>query len=104
MKVVVIGGGPAGMMASIECARNGNEVILIEKNRTCGRKLSITGKGRCNITNNIDISEFISNIPGNGKFLYSAFSTYTNRDLINYINSLRSSYKSRKRRKSISCV
>ncbi|MBO5143192.1 MAG: NAD(P)/FAD-dependent oxidoreductase [Clostridia bacterium] len=87
-KVIVIGGGPAGMMAAITAAKNGNKVILIEKMRTVGRKLSITGKGRCNITNNIDISDFIKNIPGNGKFLYSAFNQYTNEDLIKYINSL----------------
>ena len=86
--VVVIGGGPAGMMAAITAAKNGNNVILLEKMRTVGRKLSITGKGRCNITNNIDISDFIKNIPGNGKFLYSAFNQYTNEDLIKYFNSL----------------
>lgn len=87
-KVVVIGGGPAGMLAAIAAAKNKNEVILLEKMRTLGRKLSITGKGRCNITNNIDISDFIKNIPGNGKFLYSAFNQYTNVDVINYFNSL----------------
>ena len=87
-KVIVIGGGPAGMMAAITAAKNGNNVILLEKMRTIGRKLSITGKGRCNITNNIDISDFIKNIPGNGKFLYSAFNQYTNEDLIKYFNSL----------------
>jgi len=87
-KVIVIGGGPAGMMAAIQSAKLGNDVTLIEKMRTCGRKLSITGKGRCNITNNIDINDFIKNIPGNGKFLYSAFSRFTNKDLINYINQI----------------
>ena len=87
-KVVVIGGGPAGMMAAITAAKDGNEVILLEKMRTLGRKLSITGKGRCNITNNIHISEFIKNVPGNGKFLYSAFSQFTNEDLIKYFNDL----------------
>ena len=87
-KVIVIGGGPAGMMAAITASKNGHSVILIEKMRTVGRKLSITGKGRCNITNNIDISDFIKNIPGNGKFLYSAFTQYTNEDLIKYFNSL----------------
>ena len=86
--VVVIGGGPAGMMAAITAAKEGNEVILLEKMRTVGRKLSITGKGRCNITNNIHISEFIKNVPGNGKFLYSAFSQFTNEDLIKYFNDL----------------
>lgn len=87
-KVIVIGGGPAGMMAAITAAKNGDKVILLEKMRTVGRKLSITGKGRCNLTNNIEISDFIKNVPGNGKFLYSAFNQYTNEDLIKYFNSL----------------
>ena len=87
-KVVVIGGGPAGMMSAIEAAKQGNEVILIEKMNRVGKKLAITGKGRGNLTNNIDISEFIKNVPGNGKFLYSAFSKYTNKNLIAYFNSL----------------
>ena len=76
------------MMSAIEASKNKNKVLLVEKMRTCGRKLSITGKGRGNLTNNIDISEFIKNVPGNGKFLYSAFNRYTNRDLIAYFNSL----------------
>lgn len=87
-RVIVIGGGPAGMLAAITAAKNGNSVILLEKMRTVGRKLSITGKGRCNITNNIHISDFIKNVPGNGKFLYSAFNQFTNEDLIAYFNSL----------------
>lgn len=84
MKVIVIGGGPAGLMAAGTAGKNGNEVILIEKMPTIGRKLLITGKGRCNITNNCDISEFVENIPGNGNFLYSALYTYTNQDVINF--------------------
>ncbi len=86
--VIVVGGGPAGMMAAIQSAKNGNNVTLLERMRTPGRKLSITGKGRGNLTNNIDISEFIKNVPGNGKFLYSAFNQFTNKDLIAYFNSL----------------
>lgn len=82
MKVVVIGGGPAGMMAAISSAENGNEVILLEKMNSLGRKLLITGKGRCNITSSIEIDDFIKNIPGNGMFLYSAFKNYTNQDII----------------------
>ena len=65
MKVIVIGGGPAGMMAAITAAENNNEVILIEKNNCLGKKLLITGKGRCNITSSINIEDFIKNIPGN---------------------------------------
>lgn len=82
MKVVVIGGGPAGMMAAISAAKNGNEVILLEKNKSLGRKLLITGKGRCNITSSLEMSEFIQNTPGNGRFLYSSFEQFNNQDII----------------------
>ena len=82
MKVIVIGGGPAGILASISAARNKNEVILLEKNNSLGKKLLITGKGRCNITSSLDISDFIQNVPGNGRFLFSAFQNFTNLDII----------------------
>lgn len=85
MKVIIIGGGPAGMLAAISAAKENNEVILLEKNNSLGRKLLITGKGRCNITSSIQIDEFIKNIPGNGRFLYSAFQNYTNQDIIDLI-------------------
>ena len=85
MKVVIIGGGPAGMMAGISSARNGNEVVILEKMNMLGRKLLITGKGRCNITSSLDISEFIQNIPGNGRFLYSCFERFTNKDIIEFL-------------------
>lgn len=88
MNVIVIGGGPAGMMAAISASKKGANVILLEKMRSVGRKLSITGKGRCNITNATDIENFIKNTPGNGKFLYSAFNNYTNIDAINFFNSI----------------
>ena len=89
MKVVIIGGGPAGMMSAITAAERGNNVILFEKMKTLGRKLLITGKGRCNITSSIDIKDFIQNVPGNGKFLYSSFQNYTNRDIIDFLNKQR---------------
>ena len=86
MKVVVIGGGPAGMMAAITSRENGNDVTIIEKNKQLGKKLLITGKGRCNITSSLDMGEFIKNTPGNGMFLYSAFQKYTNQDIINFLD------------------
>ncbi len=82
MKVLIIGGGPAGIIAGIRSAEEGNNVILLEKNDNLGKKLLITGKGRCNITSSLDISEFINNIPGNGRFLYSAFDNFNNNDII----------------------
>lgn len=88
MNVIVVGGGPAGIMAAITASKYGNEVILFEKNRSVGRKLSITGKGRCNITNAMDMSEFINQIPGNPKFLYSAFNELSNEDVIKFFNSI----------------
>ena len=86
MKVVVIGGGPAGMMAAITSAENGNDVTLIEKNKNLGKKLLITGKGRCNITSSLPMEDFIKNTPGNGMFLYSAFNQFTNKDIIKFLN------------------
>ena len=85
MKVVVIGGGPAGMMAAITASQKGDKVILIEKMKSLGRKLLITGKGRCNITSSLPIDEFIKNTPGNGKFLYSSYQIYTNKDIIKFL-------------------
>ena len=85
MKVVIIGGGPAGMMAAITSAENENEVILLEKNKSLGKKLLITGKGRCNITSSLPMEDFIKNTPGNGMFLYSAFNRFTNQDIIDFL-------------------
>ena len=85
MKVVVIGGGPAGMMAAITASQKGNHVILIEKMKTLGRKLLITGKGRCNITSSLPIEDFIKNTPGNGKFLFSCYQSFTNEDIIKFL-------------------
>ena len=85
--VIVIGGGPAGMMAPIPAAEYGNNVTIIEKNSDFGKKLLITGKGRCNITSSLYMSEFIKNTPGNGQFLYSAFQNYTNTDIIDFLKN-----------------
>lgn len=85
--VIVIGGGPAGMMAAITAAEYGNNVTIIEKNSDFGKKLLITGKGRCNITSSLYMSEFIRNTPGNGQFLYSAFQNYTNTDIIDFLKN-----------------
>lgn len=85
MKVVIIGGGPAGMMAGISAARSGNDVVILEKMNMFGKKLLITGKGRCNITSSLDMSEFIQNIPGNGRFLFSCFEQFTNKDIIEFM-------------------
>ena len=87
MKVVVIGGGPAGIMAGLHASKLGDEVILLEKMESLGKKLLITGKGRCNITSSIPIDEFIQNVPGNGMFLYSSFSKFTNEDIIKLLKS-----------------
>lgn len=85
-KVVVIGGGPAGIMAAGKAAELGNDVTLIEKNDRLGKKILISGKGRCNITNNTDIEGLIENTPGNGNFLYSAFYTFSNTDLLQFLH------------------
>ena len=73
------------MIAAISAAKNSNEVILLEKNKMLGKKLLITGKGRCNITSSLEMDGFIKNIPGNGRFLYSAFENFTNLDIINML-------------------
>ncbi|MBR3791570.1 MAG: NAD(P)/FAD-dependent oxidoreductase [Clostridia bacterium] len=85
---IVIGGGPAGMIACGTLSKECDKVILIEKNKFLGKKLRITGKGRCNITNNADIEEFINNVPTNPRFLYSAFYSFTNMDIISLLESL----------------
>ncbi|MEG0306638.1 MAG: NAD(P)/FAD-dependent oxidoreductase [Clostridium sp.] len=84
-KVVVIGGGPGGMMAAIAASEN-NQVVLVEKNNKLGKKLFISGKGRCNITNGKDISEFFDYIPTNPYFLYSSLYSFTNEDTFKFFN------------------
>ena len=81
-KIIVIGGGAAGMMAAGQAAARGLKVLLIEKKNRLGSKIAISGKGRCNITNAGDITSFINHYPGNGKFLYAAFKQFDNNSLI----------------------
>lgn len=85
--VIVVGGGAAGMIAAIYAADYADSVVLIEKNKTLGRKIRITGKGRCNITNSAEIEDFFKNIPTNPKFLYSALYSYTNYDIISLLEN-----------------
>ncbi|AYD40305.1 NAD(P)/FAD-dependent oxidoreductase [Clostridium fermenticellae] len=92
LTTVVIGGGPAGMMAAINASQK-YKTILIEKNEKLGKKLYITGKGRCNITNSKDISEFFNYIPGNPNFLYSALYTFTNENTIDFFEKLGVKFK-----------
>lgn len=85
--VIVVGGGTSGMMAAISAAENGAKVAVVEKNKTLGRKLLVTGGGRCNVTNNRDKEEIVAHIPGNGRFLYSAFHQYDNYDIMDFFRS-----------------
>ena len=87
-KVLVIGGGAAGMFAAIFAAYNGNEVHLFEKNEKLGKKLFITGKGRCNITNAADMDTLFGSVVTNSKFLYSSFYGYTNQDVIDFFERI----------------
>ena len=87
-KIVVIGGGAAGMMAAISAAERGAQVTLLEPNERLGKKLNITGKGRCNVTNNCSMEELMNNIPCNGKFLYSAFSRFSSQDSMAFFEGL----------------
>ena len=88
MNVVVVGGGPAGMIAGITSAEEGNNVILVEKNSSLGNKLKITGKGRCNLTFDGDEEKFRNNIVNNSKFMYSSFSNFNNKDVVDFFNKL----------------
>ncbi len=88
-KVIVIGGGAAGLMAAGTAARNGNEVIILEKNDKIGRKIMITGKGRCNVTNACNlINDVIENVPTNGRFLFSALTRFMPDDTIDFFNDM----------------
>ena len=85
MNVIIIGGGAAGMIAALSASKGKNNVTILEKMDMPGKKILITGKGRCNITSSIPIDEFIKNIPGNGRFLYSAFNNFTNQDILDLL-------------------
>jgi predicted Rossmann fold flavoprotein len=87
-QVAIIGGGPSGLMAAIAAAENGANTILIDKGNKLGKKLAISGGGRCNVTNRLPQDELIKNIPGNGRFLYSAFSVFNNYDIIDFFENL----------------
>jgi predicted Rossmann fold flavoprotein len=85
---VVIGGGPSGLMAAIAAGEKGARVLLVDKGDKLGRKLAISGGGRCNVTNRLPVDEIIKHIPGNGRFLYSAFSIFNNEDIIKFFEGL----------------
>lgn len=87
-EVIVIGGGAAGAFAALVCSRMGRKVIIFEKNERIGRKLRITGKGRCNLTNNCSKEELMNNIPVNSRFLYSAFSGFSSQDTMDFFENL----------------
>ncbi|MEI4832317.1 NAD(P)/FAD-dependent oxidoreductase [Bacillus sp. FJAT-53711] len=86
--VIVIGGGPSGLMAAIGAAEEGARVLLLDKGDKLGRKLAISGGGRCNVTNRLPLDEIVKHIPGNGRFLYSAFSIFNNEDIIQFFENL----------------
>ena len=87
-QLAVVGGGAAGMMAAVSAAEKGAAVTLLEPNDRLGKKLNITGKGRCNVTNNADAQTILANIPRNGKFLYSALSRFDGRDAMAFFESI----------------
>lgn len=86
-KVLVIGGGAAGLMAAVTAAQNGAQVTLVEKMLTVGKKILVTGKGRCNITNDCEVRELILNMPGNGQFLHSAFRAFSSQDMVEFLEN-----------------
>lgn len=88
MKVIVIGAGASGLMAAYAASLNGNDVIIIEKNHRPARKVMITGKGRCNVTNNCDVKDFIANVPQNARFLYSALNRFSPYDTLGFFEAM----------------
>ena len=85
---IIIGAGAAGLFSALSASETGKRVLILEKNNIPGKKIRITGKGRCNITNSCSFDELIENIPGNGKFLYSSLSRFSNYDIIDTFNRL----------------
>ncbi len=85
---IVVGGGPAGLMSAAAAAEHGARVLLLDKGKKLGRKLAISGGGRCNVTNRMELKQLIEHIPGNGKFMYSPFSNFNNEDIIAYFEGL----------------
>ena len=88
MKVIVIGAGASGLMAAYAACLNGNDVVIIEKNHRPARKVMITGKGRCNVTNNCDVKDFIANVPQNARFLYSSISRFSPYDTFGFFEAM----------------
>src|SRR3954451_6961256 len=86
--VIVIGGGPSGLMAAAAAGAEKKKVLLIEKGSKLGKKLAISGGGRCNVTNRLPQEEIVKHIPGNGRFLYSPFSVFNNYDIIDFFENL----------------
>ncbi|KIL75704.1 NAD(P)/FAD-dependent oxidoreductase [Bacillus badius] len=86
--VIIVGGGPSGLMAAIAAGEQTKRVLLVDKGSKLGRKLAISGGGRCNVTNRLPVDEIIKHIPGNGRFLYSAFSVFNNEDIIRFFENL----------------
>uniref|UniRef100_UPI00210D77EB NAD(P)/FAD-dependent oxidoreductase n=1 Tax=Staphylococcus aureus TaxID=1280 RepID=UPI00210D77EB len=86
-QTILIGGGPSGLMAAVAASDKSSSVLLIEKKKGLGRKLNISGGGRCKVTNRLPYAEIIKNIPGNGKFLYSPFSIFGNESILDFFES-----------------
>lgn len=93
--IIVVGGGPSGLMSCVAAGERGASVLLIDKGDKLGRKLGISGGGRCNVTNAKEQDELIANIPGNGRFLYSAFQHWNNKDIMSFLRGL--AFASKKR-------
>ena len=92
-RIIIVGGGASGLMAAVRCAERDNEVIVFEREKILGKKLLITGKGRCNLTNDSDVDEIMSNIPRNPRFMYSSLNAFNAKDTMDFFNDLGVSLK-----------